>query len=121
VTREQAERRCAALSGAVREFPFGPETAVYKVGGKVFALFGSHGMNLKCDPGLAETLREAYAGVVPGYHMNKRHWNTIVLDGDVPEAVIADLVEDSYDLVVASLSKAVQRSLGWAPAVDGAE
>jgi predicted DNA-binding protein (MmcQ/YjbR family) len=116
--REEAERACQALAGAVLEYPFGTETGVYKVGGKVFALFGSMGMNLKCDPGLAETLREAYVGVVPGYHMNKRHWNTITLDGDVPDAVIADMIEDSYDLVVSSLSKAVQRGLGWEPSTD---
>lgn len=118
--RAQAERICLGLPGAVKERPFGPQTDVYKVGGKLFALMGLRGggINLKCDPGLAQELRAAYEGVQPGYHMNKRHWNTVALDGDVPDVMLADLIEDSYDLVVASLPRATQRSLGWSPAVD---
>jgi len=113
MTRDEVEDVCLARPGAVLEFPFGPETPVFKVGGKMFGLLGSRGLNLKCDPGLAESLREAYADVTPGYHMNKRHWNTVALDGDVPDGVIADLVEDSYDLVVSALPRAAQRRLGW--------
>jgi predicted DNA-binding protein (MmcQ/YjbR family) len=120
MTRAQLDKRCLALPGAEKEFPFGPETAVYKVGGKIFALSGLQGdrVNLKCEPALAETLRQNYAGVHPGYHMNKRHWNTVELRSDVPDTIIGEMVEDSYDLILSKLPKAVQRGLGWAPAVD---
>ena len=120
MTFAEAQRRCLALPGAEKDHPFGPETAVYRVGGKLFALMGEAGVsiNLKCDPGLAEELRAAYESVRPGYHMNKRHWNTVDLVGDVPAAVLGDLIEDSYDLIVSALPKAKQRALGWAPAVD---
>lgn len=117
---DELERRCLAFAGAALEYPFGPQTKVFKVGGKLFALCteGGGSVNLKCEPPLAETLRETYAAVRPGYHMNKRHWNTVDLDGDVPEIVLGEMLEDSYDLVVAGLPKVVQRGLGWSPAVD---
>ncbi len=120
MTAAEADRRCLALIGAEKDYPFGPQTAVYRVGGKLFALMGDSGVaiNLKCDPGLAEELRAVYESVRPGYHMNKRHWNTVDLAGDVPDAVLGDMVEDSYDLIVSALPKARQRALGWAPAVD---
>ena len=75
-------------------------------------------INLKCDPERSLELRDEHPGILPGWHMNKRHWNTVELDGDVPDDVLGDLVEDSYDLIVAKLPKAVQRGLGWTPAVD---
>jgi predicted DNA-binding protein (MmcQ/YjbR family) len=122
MTAATARQRCLDLPGATSDQPFGPETTVFRVGGKIFALCRLDAeaprMNLKCDPDLAPSLREAYTSVVPGYHMNKRHWNTVELDGDVPDAHLHAMIEDSYDLVVASLSRAIQRSLGWAPAVD---
>lgn len=122
MTAAEVRRRCLALAGATSDHPFGPDTEVFRVGGKIFALMGggedARRVNLKCDPGLAPALREAYVSVIPGYHMNKRHWNTVELDGDVPDDVLGDLVEDSYDLIVAKLPKAVQRGVGWAPAVD---
>jgi predicted DNA-binding protein (MmcQ/YjbR family) len=121
MTPKRLEKLCLGFAGAVLDFPFGPETKVFKVGGKLFALSGLRGdtVNLKCEPALAETLRETYGSVVPGYHMNKRHWNTVDLRGDVPDKVLEEMLEDSYDLVVAGLPKATQRTLGWAPAVDG--
>ena len=86
-----------------------------KVGGKMFALVplagGPGSVNLKCDPGRALELRAAYAGIRPGYHQNKRHWNTVDLDGSVEDDVVRGLIEDSYDLVVAGLPRAVREEL----------
>ena len=89
--------------------PFGPDVLVYKVGGKVFALtspeeFPSR-INLKCDPDRAVMLRDEYESIIPGFHMNKRHWNTLVLDGSLPKKLVKELIDHSYDLVVASLPK----------------
>ena len=92
--------------------PFGPDVLVYKVGGKMFALtspaeFPSR-INLKCDPERASMLRDEYDSILPGFHMNKRHWNTLVLDGSLAGKVVKDLIDHSYDLIVASLSKGKQ-------------
>jgi predicted DNA-binding protein (MmcQ/YjbR family) len=101
---------CLALPGAGEEFPFNDEVSVFKVGGKMFALTALDAaplqVSLKCDPELAEHLRAAYPAITPGYHLNKRHWNTVTIDGSVPEDMVTDLLKDSYDLVVASLPKA---------------
>lgn len=96
-------------SGAEETTPFGPDVLVYKVGGKMFALtvpddFPSR-INLKCDPERSIELRDQYDAVIPGYHMNKRHWNTVILDGSVPTELIRELIDHSYDLVRASLPK----------------
>jgi len=111
-------RRCLALPGSEETFPFGPLTSVFKVSGKMFALsqLGSDPLrvSLKCDPALARGLREAHAGILPGYHLNKRHWNTVVLDGSLPEAMVRDMIEDSYDLVVSKLPRSARSALGWA-------
>ena len=108
---------CLSLNGAVETFPFGPEISVFKVAGKMFALSRLREtplrVSVKCEPGLAEQLRGAYAAVIPGYHLNKRHWNTVTIDGSLHDQMIEDMVEDSYDLVVSGLSRARQRSLGW--------
>jgi len=102
--------RCLVLPGAVEDFPFGDEVSVFKVGGKMFALCALDGeplqLSVKCDPELAAQLRSAYPAIRPGYHLNKRHWNTIILDGSVPDEMVTDLLADSYELVVASLPKA---------------
>jgi predicted DNA-binding protein (MmcQ/YjbR family) len=107
---------CLSYGGAEETFPFGPETSVFKVAGKMFALsqLGADSLriSLKCEPGLAEALREAHPAVIPGYHLNKRHWNTVILDGSLPDETIHDLIEDSYDLVVSKLPQARRRSLG---------
>ena len=71
------------------------------------------GVSLKCDPALAEALRDAHAAVLPGYHLNKRHWNTVIIDGSIPDKTILDMIEDSYDLVVAQMPLAQRRALGW--------
>src|SRR4051794_35559559 len=110
---------CLAHTGAVEEFPFGPGTSVFKVGGKMFALSALDGrpfvVSVKCEPELAVELRGTYAAIRPGYHLNKRHWNTVTLDDSLPAELIRDLVEDSYDLVVSALPKRTREKLGWAP------
>jgi len=109
MTHDEIRTVCAAKRGAVETYPFGPNTAVYKVGGKMFALIPRDAepphVSLKCDPEWSEVLRNAYAAVSPGYHLNKRHWNTIVLDGSVPDDEVEELVAHSYELVVGSLPK----------------
>lgn len=108
---------CLALPGAQETFPFGPQTMVFKVGGKMFALVPQDAtpptMSVKCDPDLAAQLRETHEQVRPGYHLDKRHWNTVVCDGTLPDRFLRELLEDSYDLVVAKLPKRVQRELDW--------
>jgi predicted DNA-binding protein (MmcQ/YjbR family) len=94
---------CLSLTGASETFPFGPETWVFKANGKMFAIsaLGSPRLDvsLKCDPELGESLRQTYAGIAPGYHLNKRHWITVTLNSDVPDEQVRQLIEDSYDLV----------------------
>lgn len=94
---------CLELVGAVEEFPFSPGTSVFKVGGKMFALSALTEVplqvSLKCDPELAAQLRADHESIAPGYHLNKRHWLTITLDGDAEDALVAGLIEDSYALV----------------------
>ena len=96
--------------GAVEDFPFDNVTLVIKVSGKMFALTDITEdplrVNLKCDPVKAEFLRAHYQSVIPGYHMNKRHWNTVILDGTIPDAEILAMIDDSYNLVVQGLPKA---------------
>ncbi len=107
---------CHALPQAEATTPFGPDVLVMKVAGKVFALtvpgeFPSR-INLKCDPDRALELRENYDAITPGYHMNKRHWNTIQLDGSVPGVLLRELILHSYALVVGALPVARRRELG---------
>jgi predicted DNA-binding protein (MmcQ/YjbR family) len=113
---------CLTFQGTEETFPFGFETSVFKVAGKMFALSRLESeplsVSLKCEPQLAEQLRAAHPCITPGYHLNKRHWNTVLLDGTLPEQMIADLVEDSYDLVVSKMSRARQRALLWRGAAD---
>jgi predicted DNA-binding protein (MmcQ/YjbR family) len=108
---------CLTFQGSEETFPFGFETSVFKVAEKMFAITRLQGeplsVGLKCEPMLAEQLRAAHPCITPGYHLNKRHWNTVVIDGTLSEQMIADLVEDSYDLVVSKLSRARQRALLW--------
>jgi len=104
-----------AYPGSVEGTPFGPEVLVYKVGGKLFALLVWQNqpvtVNLKCDPEHAIELRERFAAITPGYHMNKRHWNTLTLDHSLPDELVFELTRDSYDLIVAKLSKAARAEL----------
>jgi predicted DNA-binding protein (MmcQ/YjbR family) len=106
---------CLTFPGAEETFPFGPETSVFKVEGKIFALSQLDGrplrVSMKCEPLLAEQLREAHTAVIPGYHLNKRHWNTVIIDGSLPETMVKDMIEDSYDLVVSALPVSRRRAL----------
>jgi predicted DNA-binding protein (MmcQ/YjbR family) len=105
---------CLKKKGVTEEFPFGEDVLVFKVLGKMFALINVQtfeSINLKCDPEKAAELRERYSSVIPGYHMNKKHWNTIMLDGSLPDKLILEWTTDSYDLIVNSLSKIQQRQL----------
>jgi predicted DNA-binding protein (MmcQ/YjbR family) len=115
-------RHCLGFAGAVEEFPFAPETSVFKVRGKVFAICRLAGkplaVSLKCEPVIAEQLRATHPAVTPGYHLNKRHWNTVVVDGSLPDRLVLEMVEDSYDLVVDGLPKRVQAELGWPAALS---
>ena len=110
VDARELKNQCLALPGAVEEFPFGDEVSVFKVGGKMFALCPLDNrplqLSVKCEPDLAVQLRAAHPAIAPGYHLNKRHWNTITLDGSLPDQMVADLLTDSYDLVAASLPRA---------------
>jgi len=108
---------CLSFNGAEETFPFGPENSVFKVAGKVFALSRLDAeplrISLKCEPELAVALRGAHAAVIPGYHLNKRHWNTVIIDGSLSDQMIVDMIEDSYDLVVSALPAGRRRALGW--------
>ena len=111
---------CHARPGVTEERPFGPVTTVFKVSGKVFALCPLERspleLSLKCEPWLATALRRDHPGVVrPGYHLNKQHWNTVVCDGSLPDTMVLEMLEDSYDLVVERLPRRVRDELGWSP------
>jgi predicted DNA-binding protein (MmcQ/YjbR family) len=118
----ELRRWCLGQAGAIEDFPFGPEHSVFKVSGKMFALSALDRVPLevsvKCEPELALALRDSYSAIRPGYHLNKRHWNTITLDGRLPDQLVRDLIEDSYDLVVSALPKRMREHLGWAPGSD---
>jgi predicted DNA-binding protein (MmcQ/YjbR family) len=108
VNIEEYRSYCLAKKGATEEFPFDNETLVFKVAGKMFALtdvtnFAS--INLKCDPEKAVELRDQYPAVLPGYHMNKKHWNTILLDGSISTKLLQTWIDDSYNRVVNALPK----------------
>jgi predicted DNA-binding protein (MmcQ/YjbR family) len=114
--------RCLVQTGAHAGYPFGPGVLVIKVAGRIFAIVAEGAdpptVSLKCDPDLARTLRDTYAAVAPGYHLDKRHWNTVTLDGTIGDDEVVGWIEDSYDLVVDRLPRYVQRQLGW-PAGGG--
>jgi predicted DNA-binding protein (MmcQ/YjbR family) len=99
---ETIREYCISKKGATEGFPFGEDTLVFKAGGKIFALANLDGdlsINLKCDPDFAIELREKYPAVTPGYHMNKKHWNTVILDGSVPDKEVLAWIDHSYNLV----------------------
>lgn len=110
---------CLSRPHTEETFPFDQDTMVFKVAGKMFALTslsdweeGQPSINLKCDPTRALELREHYEGIEPGYHMSKVHWNTVNLNRDVPDKMVLELIQHSYDLVWNSLSKKVREGLG---------
>jgi predicted DNA-binding protein (MmcQ/YjbR family) len=111
---EEAREACLSIKGTAETFPFGDDVLVYKVMDKMFAYMGldpkdgEFWLNMKCDPERAIELREYYSGIIPGYHSNKKHWNTIVLESDVPDALIVELIQHSVDEVIKKLPKVKQ-------------
>ncbi|MBF4470641.1 MmcQ/YjbR family DNA-binding protein [Flavobacterium sp. HJJ] len=109
---------CLSKKGVTEHFPFDEDTLVFKVGGKMFALSsllqwekGNPHMNLKCDPERAQELRAEYDAIQPGFHMSKVHWNTISVNQDVPNALLKELIDHSYELVFKSLTKKIQTEI----------
>jgi predicted DNA-binding protein (MmcQ/YjbR family) len=119
MTRDDVLDACGCFSGAVEEYPFGDEVAAFKVGGRIFALVSLAGepgsVNLKCDPELAIELRTRYGAVRPGYHQDKRHWNTVELDDSIPEPELREMIEHSYELVVSRLPRSDRAQLSRRP------
>ena len=115
LTREDVLDLCASLPGAIEDYPFGDGVAVFKVGGRMFALISLEGspgtVNLKCDPELALELRARHAAVRPGYHQDKRHWNTIDLDRSLNDGDLREMIEHSYEVVVNRLPRAERARL----------
>ncbi|HET6285880.1 MAG TPA: MmcQ/YjbR family DNA-binding protein [Amycolatopsis sp.] len=117
MTPAALRKLCLGFPGAREEFPFGEGSSVFKVAGKMFALSPLKAeplrISLKCEPDLAVRLRAEHPEIIPGYHLNKRHWNTVRLDGPLTDGFVRELVEDSYDLVVAGLPKREREKLDW--------
>lgn len=106
---------CLSLPAASEGMPFDDKVLVFKVAGKMFALTdidAFESVNLKCNPDVAEELRERYAAVEPGYHMSKRHWNTIRLDGSIADSLVLEWTKESYDLVVKGLTRKQREEYG---------
>ena len=107
---------CLSKPGTSYDFPFGEETIVLRVAGKMFALTGINDdpleVNLKCDPELSRDLRSSFESITPGYHMNKEHWNTVTCGGDVPDNQLEWLIDHSYDIVVSKLPRSRRPSIG---------
>ena len=111
---EEFRDYCLVKKGVEETFPFDEVTLVFKVMGKMFALADVDlfvSVNLKCDPERSTELREQYHGITGGYHMNKKHWNTIMMDGSVPDPLVKELIDHSYDLVVSNLPRPLKVSL----------
>ncbi len=112
---DELRRYCLAKPGATEEHPFGPGALVLKVGGKMFAIIGEDSepltVSLKCEPEIALMLRDAHASVTPGYHLNKRHWNTVSLDGTIDEDLVREWIDDSYDLVIEGLPRSLRNAI----------
>ena len=115
LNRDEIVAYCLGKKGAVKEYPFDKTTAVFKVANKMFALMGDDDaparINLKCDPLYALELRSIYESVIPGYHMNKKHWNTVILDGEADVKSVKEWIDDSYELVLKGLSKKTREQL----------
>ncbi|MEJ2488083.1 MAG: MmcQ/YjbR family DNA-binding protein [Anaerolineales bacterium] len=115
LTLVQLDEYFLSKPGAEASYPFGEGARVYKVMNKMFGLIGEEAVplqvNLKCDPDDALALRDQYKAIIPGYHMNKKHWNSLNMDGTLPENLVHELIDHSYELVVAKLSQTKQREL----------
>ena len=113
---ETIRKYCLEKKSTTESFPFGESTLVFKVSGKMFLLMSLDSLplqfNVKCDPEKAEEFREAYSSVIPAFHMNKKHWNTIILNGEVSTKQIREMIDDSYSLVVHSLPLKERKKLG---------
>lgn len=100
---------CLTKPGAIEDYPFGPDVIVIKIASKMFALLsrrnGQDNLSLKCDPDYSEVLRKQYPNITPGYHLNKRYWNTLIIDGSIPKKEIIGLIDHSYELVYKSLPR----------------
>jgi len=114
MTREEYRQYCLSKKGATEDFPFDETTVVYKVGGKMFTLADTDlkRINIKCNPDEALILRKKYPPVIPGYHMNKKHWNSVIMDGSIEDELIYGWLDDSYNLVISSLSKKLRQEPG---------
>jgi predicted DNA-binding protein (MmcQ/YjbR family) len=116
LTAERLRAICLDQPAAEETFPFSAELSVFKVGGKIFALaaLGEPALqiSLKCVPEVAVKLRIEHPAITAGYHLNKQHWNTVLVDGTVPDHLVREMIEDSYDLVRSKLPKAVRITLG---------
>ncbi len=111
---DELREYCLQKKGTSEDTPFGPDTLVFRVMGKIFAITGIDEyefVNLKCDPERAIELRDQYAGIKPGWHMNKKHWNSVMTDGSVGEHLFKELVDHSYELIASSLPKKVREEL----------
>ena len=115
MTPEHLRRHCLSQPGASEEFPFGEQVSVFKVASKIFAIVDLHAtpleVSVKCDPDIAVGLRAQHRAVRPGYHLDKRHWNTVTIDGSLDDAGVEAMIDDSYDLVVARLTRAQRAGL----------
>jgi predicted DNA-binding protein (MmcQ/YjbR family) len=111
---EEVRYYCLQKRGVIEDFPFGDSTPVMKVGSKIFALLSldeSPSVNLKCDPSRAIELREVYPAIIPGYHMNKKHWNTVMLDGSLSKELMRSMIDQSYELVFISLPEKLRKEI----------
>ncbi len=112
---EDLRNYCLSKPGVEETIPFGPDTLVFKIGNKMFAAMGLEweeaAINLKCDPERAEELRDRYDAIIPGYHMNKKHWNTVYTERDLDVELVESLIDHSYDLVFSKLPKNVRLSV----------
>ena len=115
MNKKKVKSYCLTLPLAKEDYPFGPDVQVFKIKEKLFALMttrkGAERVNLKCDPEEAIILREIFEDVIPGYHMNKAHWNTVILSGSIPDGEIKRMIDRSYCLVVKKLKKLDRESL----------
>ena len=114
---EEFRNYCLAKKFVTESFPFDAQTLVFKVANKMFALSGLEHqpstVNLKCDPERAIELREEFSDIIPGFHMSKKHWNTVTIDGNISNEFIKELIDHSYDLVVKGMTKKLQKELGF--------
>lgn len=116
MTLEYFRNHCLSLPAVTEDTPFDPTTLCFRVGGKIFAIMDMEVfeyVNLKCDPERAVELRERYVGITPGYHMNKKLWNSVSVRGNVPDPLVLELANHSYELIIESLPKKVRESLQY--------